>query len=365
MPPRITTKPQRGFTLIELLVVIAIIAVLIALLLPAVQSAREAARRIQCTNNIKQLGLGLANYESTNSCYPYATSLQYNLIAGIAFGNSCLGAMLPYVEQGPLFAAYNSSLSAQDDANSTVAGAGLSMLWCPSDAQIIGTRFAEAPGTYHNGTTNWSFSSYAGCYGQWASFWFGNNVSPQTNPPSVPADISASLGQENGAIIAIGASPFLPGSNRSVVRIASVTDGTSNTLAFGERAHGLLSKTDGSFYYWHWFMSSNYGDTTFTVFYPLNIQKLNQNFSNLTDGGAFVNAASSFHPGGANFGFCDGSVRFLKDTISTWQLNQSTGLPPGATPTATGWTTSAGYQPGVYQALGTINGGEVLSSDSY
>ena len=182
---------REGFTLIELLVVIAIIAVLIALLLPAVQSAREAARRAQCVNNLKQIGLGLANYESANTCYPYATSLQYNLVSGIAFGNSCLGALLPFVEQGPLFAAYNSSLSAQDDANATVAGAGLNMLWCPSDAQVIGQRYSEGPGTYHNGTVNWSFSSYAGCYGQWAGYWFGANVSPQTNPPSVGSAMAA------------------------------------------------------------------------------------------------------------------------------------------------------------------------------
>ena len=238
------------------------------------------------------------------------------------------------------------------------------MLWCPSDFQVS-DRFAEGPGTYHNGTTNWSFTSYAGCYGQWASFWFGNNISPQTNPPSNASCTASSLAQNNGAIVSIGASPFLPGASRGVVKISSVTDGTSNTIAFGERAHSLLSQADGSFYYWNWWMSANYGDTTFTVFYPLNIQKKNQNFTGLTDGGSFVNAASSFHPGGADFAFCDGSVRFLKDTISTWALNPTTGYPNGATPTCNGWTTTTGFAPGVYQALGSINGGEVISSDAY
>ena len=362
---RNSARPRLGFTLIELLVVIAIIAVLIALLLPAVQSAREAARRIQCTNNLKQLGLGLANYESTNACYPYATSLQVNLVSGLAYGSSPLGALLPFVEQAPLWSAYNSSLSAQDDANSTVGGAGLSMLWCPSDGQIAGLRFAEGPGAYHNGTFNWSFSSYAGCYGQWAGNWFGSPASPQTNPPSNAAAMAASLGQENGAIVSIGGAPFLAGSSRSIVKLSSITDGTSNTIAFGERAHSLLSKADGSFYYWHWFMSANYGDTAFTTFYPINVQKRAQNFGSLTDGGAFVNSASSFHPGGANFAFCDGSVHFLKDTISSWTLDPTSGLPPGTSLTANGFVTSAGFNPGVYQALGSITGGEVLSADSY
>ncbi|MFO0891446.1 MAG: DUF1559 domain-containing protein [Isosphaeraceae bacterium] len=360
-------RQARGFTLIELLVVIAIIAVLISLLLPAVQSAREAARRAQCTNNLKQLGLALANYESANGCYPPATSLQVNLNAGLAFGPSCFASMLPFFEQAPLFAAYNSSLSAQDDVNSTVAGAGISTLWCPSDGQIVGDKFSEGPGTYHNGTTNWTFSSYAGCYGQWASYWFGSAAPPQTNPPSVPSCITASLNQNNGAIVSIGASPFLPGASRGVVKISSVTDGTSNTISFGERAHGLLSKDDGSYFYWHWWLSANYGDTTFTVFYPLNVQKKAQKYTGVTDGGAFVNAASSFHPGGANFAFCDGSVRFVKDSIASWQLDPTTGYPVGTGLTGNGWTTNAaaGFSPGVYQALGSINGGEVISADTY
>jgi hypothetical protein len=78
----------------------------------------------------------MANHESCNGCYPPATSLQYNLVSGFAFGPSCFGLMLPYLEQDPFFSASNSSLSAQDDANSTVASAGLNVLWCPSGAQV-------------------------------------------------------------------------------------------------------------------------------------------------------------------------------------------------------------------------------------
>jgi prepilin-type N-terminal cleavage/methylation domain-containing protein/prepilin-type processing-associated H-X9-DG protein len=362
IPRSLSTR--RGFTLIELLVVIAIIAVLIALLLPAVQAAREAARRSQCINNLKQLALGLANYESINSCYPMAAFAQRQPSGTPDQGMSCLVGMLAYVEQAPLYAAFNTNFAYRCDANATVSGTGLNLLWCPSDGRIAGAFFTEAAGKDgKSNPQNFYFTSYAGCYGQWASI--------ISNP-------SASLQQQNGAIVSNGISPvFAPGLSRGgVVTIKDITDGTSNTIAFGEHAHGLLSSTDpeNSFNKWNWWVSGNYGDTAFTVFYPINVQKKTQNFDDgvtsggYTEGGAFLNAATSFHPGGANFAFCDGSVRFLKDTISTWTLD-ATGTPLGASMNKTTkvWsvTNPAVYNPGVYQALGSINGGEVISADAY
>jgi prepilin-type N-terminal cleavage/methylation domain-containing protein len=145
------SQRRRGFTLIELLVVIAIIAVLIALLLPAVQAAREAARRVQCTNNLKQFGLAIANYESANTCLPSA------LIFGVGVppckapgggGGGCQNTpwfvlMLPYIEQAPLYASFNASIGVEGPSllgyivNSTVCTTRIASFQCPSDESQV------------------------------------------------------------------------------------------------------------------------------------------------------------------------------------------------------------------------------------
>jgi prepilin-type N-terminal cleavage/methylation domain-containing protein len=127
-----------GFTLIELLVVIAIIAVLIALLMPAVQSAREAARRIQCTNNLKQIGLGLHNYEGLVSAFPPSNIAA---IVGGTFtynGFSVHARILPLMEQGVAFNAINFSFTHRTVQNSTVVGLALTCFLCPSDPNRSG-----------------------------------------------------------------------------------------------------------------------------------------------------------------------------------------------------------------------------------
>jgi prepilin-type N-terminal cleavage/methylation domain-containing protein len=209
---------QRGFTLIELLVVIAIIAVLIALLLPAVQAAREAARRAQCLNNLKQIGLAFANYESSNGSFPPA-ELYVPTNAAEPYGGSDISAfvrMLPYYEQGPVWNAYNSVItSATHPANITIAGVGISTLWCPSDpiAQVALNLSAPSPygytvgyfdgyvlppGTWYQYSTN-----YRGCAGPFGGF----NNSPELVLTALPSPL---------------------------ITIASITDGTSNTISFSE-----------------------------------------------------------------------------------------------------------------------------------
>ena len=139
------SRRRSAFTLIELLVVIAIIAVLIALLLPAVQSAREAARRIQCVNNLKQIGLAMHNYVSSNNVLPAAEMQFLGLANGSNF--SAMSQALPFIEQGPLFNTINFALFDVDPSNSTAMVTSIKGLICPSDT------FNPTPTSVHRRTT--------------------------------------------------------------------------------------------------------------------------------------------------------------------------------------------------------------------
>jgi prepilin-type N-terminal cleavage/methylation domain-containing protein/prepilin-type processing-associated H-X9-DG protein len=369
------TAAVRGFTLIELLVVIAIIAVLIGLLLPAVQAAREAARRAQCTNNLKQIALAFANYHDTQGSFPpgfcgQAYAGDYEDAAGH------LVRLTPYLEQSAIYSAMNLSLVMYCSENTTVTGAAIGTLWCPSDGNIGGYRYTYPAGygpsvglVYLNTPMPMTYSSYAGSLGMWPFF--------SSNP--------AKLTQVNGVTYFIGfppVNPFTwygtshPGPPGSIqpARISSITDGLSNTIAFGEHAHGLFSRQPDSngavdFNDWNWWVSGNFGDTIFTTYFPMNPQK--KLATGYYEGGTFiqgddlVTAASSFHPGGANFAFCDGSVHFLKESIDSWVIDAKTGLPGGVTYNAPYYKVQPGTRIPVYQALSSRNGGEVISADSY
>ena len=339
------SKARSGFTLIELLVVIAIIAVLIALLLPAVQSAREAARRAQCTNNMKQLALAAMNYESSNSTFPMGDHMGRNWQGGGLirqdFGHFV--ALTMFYEQGNIFNALNCSVMIYEYPNSTVSGIGMSLLWCPSDGDISGLRYPGMPGDgWDCSPIPMTFSSYAGNLG-----------------PLIYAYNDASLGSmqglfaHNGNIIAGGNANFPP------VKIASITDGTSNTFIYGEHAHSKISSTleQGDYYGANWWTSGDYGDTTFcTIFPPNYFTNEYQGDPNLNPTaqpnvvprqGNFVDSITSMHPGGCNFAFCDGSVRFIKNSVNSWNPCAISGASGG-----TGWVYNLnGQRFGVYQAL--------------
>src|SRR3954465_15248778 len=200
-----TTK-RPGFTLIELLVVIAIIAVLISLLLPAVQSAREAARRAQCINNLKQLGLALANYESANGSFPMSFFWQFcdssnaNCAGSIGNGFGPMVALLSFYEQAPLFNAYNSQVPAFTNQNATVDGTGVAALWCPSDGSIQGYRNIYTGGIYDTSPPNphpMCYTNYRASWGYWTGDPDGRDNAGAADTPHR----LAALQQFNGVII--------------------------------------------------------------------------------------------------------------------------------------------------------------------
>jgi prepilin-type N-terminal cleavage/methylation domain-containing protein/prepilin-type processing-associated H-X9-DG protein len=361
---------RSAFTLIELLVVIAIIAVLIALLLPAVQAAREAARRAQCTNNLKQIGLALFNYESSNSAFPTGgestnVSVTPAVSQFIDGGWSTLARILPFMEGGNAFNALNFNLAEYNDAfgaNYTGASQVVAVYLCPSSTR--------SPDGGRDGTDpNDLFSQTNGGYGY-------NDYGP-----TVYTDISPFAVGGNGAT---PATPYRDKNFRAngllkqgSTRIAEVTDGTSNTIAIAEDAgrdsRYLSPYTEGIWNnvitrqaamatinpndpgpaggytpfrrYWRWAEpDSGYGVSGS----PNNKYRPQRELNNwpMTNGPCCVaqgnNAGNndeiaSFHPGGANVLFGDGHVAFLKDSVSVVTL----------------------------RGLVTLNGGEVISSDSY
>ena len=361
--------PRRGFTLIELLVVIAIIAVLIALLLPAVQAAREAARRAQCVNNLKQLGLAAANYVSANNAFPMGMYQG----PGAAFGGGYFGgmtafvALLPQMEQQSLASTYNYSQASYDNANRTVLATGLNALWCPSDGTISAGQPAPSNTTF-GGTFSSTQTVYRTDYSACAGIWV-NSAFPTPTPVGGSPLASAAQANNNGVFNYQASNP-----------ISSIIDGTSNTIAFGESANGLIPVANGRYGLGIWAYSGlNPGESSwFGSMYGINPQKRMPITQNAdvncynTSFPAWAMAASSFHPGGANFGMADGSVRFIKETVGTFPYPGTGGAPVAGvsgvgssnTYTLNVPTTGVPTMP-VFQSLSTIAGGEVISGDAY
>jgi prepilin-type processing-associated H-X9-DG protein len=368
--------------LIELLVVIAIIAVLVSLLLPAVQQAREAARRTQCRNNMKQLALAALNYESQVGCLPggsYSAIGTANNCGGTANywstfpeNFSCFVRMMPQFDQANVYNTIDFNGCSASPQNIAICGIQIPSLRCPSDVnndpvQFPSTRassgvspgwsFNETPSLFPGVAPNFSqaFTSYAGNAGTFA---FGYTRLMD----------SSVVRQYKGVIY-----------NDSAVKIKDITDGTSQTFMFAEHSKNQLFLLDPAFAVsdgsWQ---SGRYYDTLFAALYPINL-----GFSNHTAIASFgfydPTSAGSMHAGGAHFAFCDGSVRFISDTINSWSFaagNKNSfgdSMPDNGnfvTVSATApYTKSGTYLDttaavlGVYQMLSTRNGGEVIASE--
>ncbi len=322
--------PIRGFTLIELLVVIAIIAVLIALLLPAVQAAREAARRSQCVNNLKQLGLALHNYHDSLGAFPMGYAARGRFVDGVtdtAPGWGWGAMILPQLEQGPLFNSINFGLNVEAPQNTTALRSVVGAFACPSDPTEGPFPVTDASGKF---LATAAPSSYAACVG-------GDE-----------SDTSTGINNDG-----LGRGVMF---RNSATRMAEITDGTSQTILVGERAwsvsqgvwagvvaNGVVRRGPG-----------NRCPTTGAPFYPppALVQAHGHLLNTDTDQDGGLDDFSSRHPGGANFVFADGSVKFLKDVVRD----------AGERPDGSTIYSPAGL---ALQALCTRNGREVISSDAY
>jgi prepilin-type processing-associated H-X9-DG protein len=280
-------------------------------------------------------------------------------------------ALLPFHEQQQIWNACNFNYNIFSAGNTTVVAASLNYLHCPSDPSIENRILNPGgSGNLDGGDMVMCYSSYGGCAGTW--FELARFSWPQS-------EFQAGINNQNGVIIYIGydnplyiAPNLYTGLSRACVRLSAVTDGTSNTFMYSERAHGMLNPADQAC--WNWWCSGNFGDTSFCTMYPINPFRKDPNTPLGGQAGGsdtFVSAASSFHPGGANFLMCDGSVKFIKESISCWQINPSSNppyLPVGVTLDAAGLVyqyVPGVVQLGVYQMLSTCSGGEVISADQY
>ena len=303
---------RRGFTLVELLVVIAIIGILVALLLPAVQAAREAARRSQCSNNLRQFGLATQNYLSVDRFFPSGLTQDFSPYRGMSF----FVTLLPHLEQQAIYDQWdftnlaNNSLSPQSPAAAVIG-----TFYCPSDGAA--ERVIEFPSIPPN-----SGMAYTGYYSN--TSYAGNHGTRNYYPFVAEAD---------GILFTTGPASA-PERDQLPVKLTQLVDGTSNTILMGERYNfdpifDTISEYNRSgllIHQWSlWGWSGGFkgtGHLTRSSFQPINSQTpaFCQDSSSFACQDNRLMGWGSGHPGGAIFVFADGSTRFISESIATITL---------------------------------------------
>lgn len=297
LPPpsrlRLTTPAPRGFTLVELLVVIAIVGVLVGLLLPAVQSAREAARRLECQNNLKQIGLGLANYESIHRRYPkggagVVSLTNPNILARykISWGT----AILPFIEQTPLYDLIDLKQPYIHPDNLQPGQTLISTYLCPSAPK---QEWMRPNGDTPNSTDRYARTDYGGNYGE-----RGLRCHPQNNCPN-----SYRSGGGGRGTLMLG--------NDQDIGTRDITDGLSHTVLVSEAPEGLHSI---------WIGHKNVFDQSVPVSARIGdyppwtpcLPSFASRYGKICD---FGQEFHSYHSGGAALSLADGSTHFLASTI--------------------------------------------------
>lgn len=339
-----------GFTLIELLVVISVISILVAILIPAVQSARSAARRAHCLNNLRQIGVGSHNYHASMGTLPLGISgsldTRFNIVSSTncqssLYNESFLTALLPYIEQANIYNSINHDLYIMSRDNITATSISVSAFFCPDDIdaaipQPLSLTTAIQLDYDVNNLPKMGRTSYVGIAGSLPQF--ATSVGDTCAIPWNDQGANGAFGtpQTIGfAAIGDGLSTTMLASERSLTRLRmqaqlTMDNGNSNNIWASSRAQSTLASARRP---------------------PRKLAEIDTSIN----GDEWALGTSILHMGGLNVLMADGSARFIKDSIDSWPSDDSFSLE----------ILAGRIPPGVWQKMATRSGGELIDSSSY